>query len=153
MNKPLHNHFIFPVYFQNDSISYIIYHIHTHNTTTLTTTTSHVCVQSDSDLVWIFQYTTGVIFYTFLKYSSQGCSLDREIHESGTWGMRASLLHQRHLWTVWQRCPDPGGGRCPPHPGRVLWWTPHTSAPGWEPYEVQTVARMLPCPRDPFQTL
>lgn len=73
--------------------------------------------------------------------------------ECPTWGRRASLLHQRRLWTVWQHCPDPGGGKCPPQSGHILWWTPHTSAPGLAPFEARTVAHTSLCPWDFFQTL
>lgn len=70
-----------------------------------------------------------------------------------TWGKRVSLRRRRLLWTVWRHCPDPAAGKCPPRSGRVLWWIPHTSAPGLAPREAQNVARMLPCQLGFFQTL
>lgn len=101
-------------------------------------------------------YTHAQYHYWFVhvwNHGPHGSSVYRVNHECPTWGRRASLLHQRRLWTVWQHCPGPGGGKCPPHSSHILWWTPHTSAPGLAPFEAQTVAHTSLCPWDFFQTL
>lgn len=70
-----------------------------------------------------------------------------------TWGRRVFLPRQRLLWTVWQRCPGLGDGKCPPQSARVLRWTPHTSAPGWALFQAQIAAHTLQCLSGFFQTL
>lgn len=86
-------------------------------------------------------------------YHKKWCNSQCDPPGCTTWGRRVFLLHQRLLWTVWQRCPGLADGKCPPRSARVLRWTPHTSAPGWAPFQAQTAAHTLQCLSGFSQTL